>query len=332
MTKTFTFGPEEFWYIKLRESDDRGESKKPAEAWGGFSTEFETNDRVYSYEQTREMDHSNFAIVGYIGDKLLVVIDADCHDVDDFDPDLLLRPTDGVPVVKSEKPGRDIPGFHFYTLLDEEVKISGAQSWIDIKADQKGHVVSPWHNDQYIIVDDQDFESFPNVIELNRGFEYDERNLVTTNASYATEYGGDIDLPDEPPEELPLCLRKALEERMKIPRDGSHPNPWIVDSITGRRLVAFGYNKSEAMGLLQEYPPQDSWDERETSYQLDQLYSKQLRPDGWDSLVSYNIVTNEEGCDCKFCGSLHEEHITVPQNELIAQQSYSESPFAGGDD
>lgn len=320
MPGTYPFTPEHFWYIKLREFGDRGDRKKPAEAWGGFSIPFDENDSVYSFEETEQLDHSNFAIVGYRGEPTLVVIDVDCHVLDDFDPDLLLRPTDGVPVVKSVKPDRDMPGFHLYALLEEEVKVQGAHSFIDVKADMKGHVVSPWHNEQYVVVEEQDFQTFPNVTELNRDFEYDGKNLITSNAQYATEYGGKIELPDEPPEEMPTCLRRSLEARMTIPRDGSHPNPWKIDSILGRRLVAFGYNKTEAMGLLEEYPPQDGWDARESSYQMDQLFAKQLHPDTWDSLVSYGILEDDEGCDCKFCdkvfGYIGDAEASVPDNTL----------------
>lgn len=308
------FEPSNFWFIKLRDSEDRGERKKPAEAWGGYSIPFSENDKVYSWEQTNEMSHDNFAVVGFDGYEELVILDVDCYKIDDFDPDLLLRPDDGVPIVKSESDRRDVPGFHFYCLLiDNEVKVKGGKEYVEVKANSKGHAVSPWHNDDYIVVHDTSLDKFSSIIDINSAFEYDGDDIITSTNRYTTEFGSyDVDHFESPPMSRPTCLTRALEARQNIPRDGSHPNPWYVDSVVGRRLVAFGYSKSAAMSLLERYPPQDGFSSRESAYQMDQLYRKELSPDKPQRLHEVGIM--DQRCGCFFCEKHEDWSDVVPSD------------------
>lgn len=327
MARRYEFDPSKFWYIKLRDYGDRGERKKPAEQWGGYSIPFDENDNVYSFDETVELDHDNFAIVGYRhSEHQLVVIDVDCHDIHGFDSSELLRPDDGSPIVKSIHPDRDIPGFHFYTLLsDTDKSVQGAQSYIDIKANKKGHVVSPWHNDQYQIVKKCDIDVYPNVTELNRVFEYDGQTLLTSRTEYTGDFGNDWEVPDDPPRKPPGCLRKCLEARRDIPRDGSHDNPWKVDSAAGRRLVALGYTKDHAMRLLEKYPPQDGFDPKETAYQLDMLYQKQLHPESNKTLRRLGILGEEEFCGCWLCDEYRTDEVEQEILDLVLPDEFHTS-------
>lgn len=301
----YEFHPKKFWFIKLRDYGNRGERKKPAEAWGGYSTDFEENDNVYSYMETVKSPHKNFAIVGYKDENhQLVVLDLDSHKIDDFDPTKMNRPLDGVPIIKSVKEGREIPGFHFYILLsDKELSIQGAQDYVDIKANKKGHVVSPWHNDDYVLAKQSRMSPFPNVTELNRVFDYDGKALMSSRYEYSGELDDDVDFEPKtcPPNELPKCIKDLLTMRRDIPRDGTYQNPWKLDSALGRRLVAHGYEKSRAMNFLENYPPQDGYDERESSYQLDLLYQKQLIPESTSTLRELGVFDEDEWCACDVC-------------------------------
>lgn len=298
-----------FWYIKLRQSGDRSDRKKPAESWGGYMTDFSENAMVYTWEQTQAMAHSNFAIIGHRGPHQLVVIDVDCYKIDDFDWSDIEVPDQEVSIVRSDSDKRDIPGYHFYCLIQEdEADISGAKPYIDIKANRKGHAVSPFHNDDYSIVNSVELHPFVEVEELNQAFSLQGENIVTSDTKYAT-YQGDFDfeIPDDPPEDMPDCLRKTLQMRRDIPRDGSFSDPWRLDSIVGRRLVAYGYSKTQAMEFLREFPPQDGFDERESSYQLDKLYQKKLNPDSLDNIRE--LAGDELNCHCNICHLNKQENL-----------------------
>lgn len=293
--------PNDFWYLKLKQWGDRGTKKEPAEAFGGFDTDFEDNDNIYTYEQTQELDHWNWGVCGYRGDNQLVVVDFDAHQVPDFDSKKVARPTTGISIIKSINEDREIPGFHFYCLVDDpDIDFSAGKDFVDVKANGKGLVVSPYHRDSYELVHDDELQTFIDTGIVD-AFQYDDENLITSQQSYAGGDIEDIDIPDEPPEEIPLCLEKALNARASIPRDGSFDgNPWQVDSVVGRRLVAFGYSKGEALSLLEKYDPRDDYDPKESSYQLDKLYQKELHPDSPQSLVDKNVIDEPE-CDCRFC-------------------------------
>lgn len=325
-----SFTPSQFHYIKLRDYGDRDERKLPLEQWGGYDTDFEENDKIYSYEETHEEDHPNWGIVGIRHDRELVIVDIDAHKVDDFVPADLKRPHEEVTIVKSNHPDRDTPGFHFYLLLEaDETDVSSTKEWIDIKANSKGHVVSPFHNEQYEHVHGKELIEFPNVTEINRHLEYQGELLLTSEDEYTTEFsGGSFEPLEEPPEDIPYCLRKCLVAREAIPRDGSHFNPWKVDSATGRRLVALGYSKREAMTLLEQYGPKDGWDAKETSYQLDMLYQKQLNPESPKTLVELDIFDEDDYCGCEVCASYETDDAS---DAVLPDEIYTDLRDAGLD-
>lgn len=289
--------PSNFWYIKLRDWGDRGNKKMPAESWGGYDTDFSENENVYSFEQTKEENHSSWGIVGHRSNCQIVVIDADIHKLDDFEDDDIQFSPDRTGIIKSHSEERDQHGLHFYVLVEPDIDIKSTKSFIDIKGNQKGHVVSPWHSDYYEITNDPILKSFKTITSLNDSFGYEYETVLTSKNQYSGK-DIDLDIPDESPSDLPSCLEKLLEARMNVPRDGSYQNPWRLDSAVGRRLVGFGYSKAESMSLLNDYPPQDGYDETESSYQMDQLYKKQLQPDSTESLEELGI---EVDCGCQFC-------------------------------
>lgn len=297
----------DFYFIKLRHYGDRGERKLPLEAWGSYDDDFEKLDNVYTFEETLEEDHYNWGIIGYKGDKGLLVIDVDAYKITNFDPEKFSRPTTGVPIVRSVSEEREVPGFHFYCLIEQEGDVSEGPEWVDVKGEvANGHVVSLFDHgdggrDDYELVHDTMFRPFTDVDEVIQSFSYDDKPLVSSRTQYPGSFDGDFDIPDEPPEELPLCLERSLEARASIPRDGTHPNPWKVDSAVGRRLVAFGFSKGEALSLLEEYAPRGSYDERESSYQMDMLYRKELTPESRQSLIQLGILQSNEYCECFIC-------------------------------
>lgn len=299
---------EDFWYIKLNETGQRGFDKQPSESWGGHDADFETNENVYTWDQTQTLDHSNFGIVGSRSEyKQLLIIDFDAHKIDDFDNDDLNVPSDGMTIVGTHGPNRDVPGYHFYLCIeDTDVTVDTPHGFVDLQGDNhKRHVVSPWHEwaSSYEILHDPDhIATYSDVTALNEALTYQDKPFVTVSSSYTVDYDHDgFDRREEPPDNRPICLQRALEARRDIPRDGSHSNPWKVDSALGRRLVGFGYSKEAAMEMLREFPPRDGYDERETSYQMDMLYKKELHPESISSLRDLGIIRDDERCSCEYC-------------------------------
>lgn len=292
------FTPEDFWYIKLIDTDDKGLRKQPATTWGGYDTNFEENPDVYSYDETVVEDHDNWGIIGYRGSEDLLIVDSDAYKEDDLDRHKISVPSDHGPIVRSVSGGD-----HFYLLVSSTANIRSAQDWIDLKGEAaKGHAVSPFHSDDYDVVREREMWFYDHVSEINEAYDYAGDPLVTDERHWGAAPGGGFDILDEPPDEMPHCLKKALEARRQIPRDGTFSgNPWQIDSIVGRRLVALGYSKAEAMSLLEEYEPKDGFDARESSYQMDMLYRKELTPDSFSTLVSAGVFDDSDRCSCQVC-------------------------------
>lgn len=318
--------PSNFWFIKLRDYGSRGERKLPLEQWGGYDTDFEENEDVYTYAETKKSGHTNWGVCGYRGDGQVLIIDFDAYKVDDFDPDEAGIPSPRPPIVKSIDEDREVPGFHFYVHLeDEDVDFATAHEHVEVKGNGSGHAVSPWHSDEYQIANDVEIISFFDN-EVIENFTYDGKNLVGSSQSYSYSGEVDIDIPDDPPEDMPLCLEKCLERRANVERHTG--NPWVIDSMVGRRLVAFGYSKEEALSLLREYEPRDGYDQQESIYQMDQLYRKELYPDSHDSLAEYGIDASE--CTCQYCGGdqtivaedpVHFSEFEIDEKEHLIMQS-----------
>jgi len=303
--------PDKFWYIKLRDHGTRGERKIPAEPWGSYTDDFEDLDNVYTYEETQTHTHGNYGIVGTrVENQKLIVVDVDTHDIPEFDEDLLGFDVNRVPFVRSRKP--DGPsGYHGYYVaqrISEEITIEPAQSWVDVKAHDQGHVVSPFHeNEWYDSLNDAELYQIYDHDEVNLTFSYDDRDLVQPTSTREFE---SLDVPDDPPREIPSCVHELLQHRRDLDRSRTDIDPFKLDTAVGIRLVAFGYSIEDAMSLLREYPPEDGFDERESRYQLELLYKKQLYPHSRASLDEIGVQLSP--CTCQHCDTRSDLVATNP--------------------
>jgi len=294
--------PGDFWYIRLREHGDRGEQKRPAGSWGGYDQDFESADTVHTYEETQELDHSRFGIVGHQEchrNRRLIVIDADCYKADDFDPDKFRWPEGHTSVIKSIAPERDIPGFHFYVLFDSDEEIYPEFDWIDIQCDGNSHVVSPWHCEGYELVWNTELKTFRTVDKLNKAFEYDDEPIVREQAR--STHSGEYQIPDETPDELPDCIGKLAAIRgdkgTRETYTGSN-GPFSVDTHLGQLLVANGYDMEEAISVFAEHPPPDGYDEETTQEHLKRLYRKHQNGELQPPVGALEPEIDPAECDC----------------------------------
>lgn len=296
--------PSDFWYIKLRENGSRGDRKKPAESWGSYSDDFRELDNVYTWEETQEKaPNGNWGIVGYNGREELLVIDADLYkvadEIDDVDK-LKLPDQSGFGLVFSEEQGREVPGVHIYVLLQDGDGINSNYGWVDLKGEvAKGHSVSPFHTDNgYRLSDDErtkELSVYTDVHSVNDMFTWGDTPLLKHREVFRQNY----EIDKEPPDDMPKCYRKALEQRAGIPRDGTFGgNPWKVDSYAGMLGVAHGYDIEEMMDHMAEYDPNDGYDPDRTRSQLEYLFQKKLSPPSIGALRAQGILTPEESCGC----------------------------------
>lgn len=293
--------PQEFWYIKLLQHAPRGNRKQPLDAWGGYDTEFHSNEDIYSYEETVNSPHDNWGIVGYRGDPELLVADIDFYKTDKEPADFSVP--DEVGIVKSVKPDRDDDGVHIYLLVEEGVpEINAKYGWMDLKGEYaKGHVVSPFHgNSQYEHTKDWEARSFMDVDTLNKVFQLNGQGVLEGSSGYSDSYSFNRD--EEAPDEIPKCYERALQQRASIPRDGTFDgNPFLVDAHAAMLGVAHGYSKEELMTHFKTFYPKDGWDGQETEYQLDLLLQKELMPPSITTLRKDGIFGPDEICSDDKC-------------------------------
>jgi len=305
--------PENWWYIRLLDSDDRGKRKRPENAWGGHSIPYEENEQVYTYEETQELDHDHFGIVGHQGDNFGLVVDIDAYKVDDFNIDDLKRPYDCA-IVKSVAENRDRPGYHFYVRSENRVSLDPAVDWVDLQVLGNTHVVSPFHEGGH------NYEMINNSIPISRTcerfselFEYEGESLIHFDPDSKEtdkrvrddprEEGQGFEFSGEAPEELPLCAATLAQIR-KDP-DVQYSNElgdFGLNTHLGQVLIENGYSMEECLEVFEEYSPSYGYNEEKTRNHLKRLYRKH---ESGDLHPPYNALLPEvkiQKCDCEVHG------------------------------
>jgi len=291
--------PSNYWFIRLRETGSRGDKKRPADSWGGHGQEFETANSVFTYKQTLEMDHSRFGVVGYRGEHRLIVIDADCYKMGDFEKSRLQFPAGNCGLVESVAPDRE-SGFHFYIFIESEQQLHPNFDWIDVQ--DNDHVVSPWHCEGYELLHEPELTPF-DIESVVDQFEYDGESLVIGERQISAE---PVEVPDSAPDELPLCARTLAHIRQDSDKRNQYTadsGPFSVDTHLGQVLIANGYDLEDTDTVFAEYPLPDGYNQSETRDQLQRLIRKHKNGDLHPPYAALEPEVDIDECDCAIHGS-----------------------------
>lgn len=268
----------------------------------------EENPHLDTYDQT-DPDGEYLVVAHRDGYFLDIDIDVEeGHDTHvDFDVEELDPPHQAL-FFSSPSGGR-----HIVLRLSEAFQGLNSIPGVDLQSDIRGNrgmFTSPFHNDDYEILQEGDTSVwFDGTLEGLDLEEYSQElvfgaQLLDFDDSFDTDF--ELEIDEEPPDEMPTCLHELLVARKTI-SDDDDINAWKVDSAAGRRLVAFGYDFESSIDLLGEYPPRDGFDERESRYQMRLLYQKELHPDNRSTIRRYGVELSS--CNCRFCGHSKDDFI-----------------------
>lgn len=318
---------EKLHFLKSRGLDDR----RPAEKWGGYSTDLEANPNVYSHEEVAESNHEGWLVNGYRnGENMkhhLLVFDLDVYKAPDgFDPDRVTVPED-TPIVKSQS-----GGLHVYFVVSSPAKAQESDFKlqdhvpfdIDIRGEYvKHHVVAPADipgvGGGYELVNDADIQHVFTPAEAAKrvqvdgepALRYDPGGVAGSSAGYERE---DLD----PPEELPKCYGAGLSLRAEAPEDPDL-NTHKVNVLTALAGLASGYDVKTVVEHFVEdfYPGAASHADRDrTRYQVEHIARKldsgEYSPPSIESLRKYGILPLDESCNCGLPGHDGNEHEKSP--------------------
>lgn len=317
------------WFIKLPEDTD---TKAPKGfPWGGYSTNFEENDDVYTAEEVAASRHSRWGICGinaqpeWPTSPNLIVVDIDTYE--DGAPSLSEIGISGdalmagiEPVIVESQSG----GVHIYGLVDEppvnESEFNFPE-WVDLRGEAvKQHVVAPREvpgndADKYTIRNEASipefgsYSAFAELLTMDGGatqlIEY--TGAMSQNVT-TPEYGGDA------PEDMPMCYRQALAARADEEFRDQHGNPWKVDTLAGQLGIALGYDVETVADHFEASPKAGNaseFDRNLTISHLERLVRK-MRGDGGEDLRApsaltlrgHGILDAGDSCSC----NLHDHH------------------------
>lgn len=170
----------------------------------------------------------------------------------------------------------------------------------------KGEHVEVYTDRRYFTVTEDELPASAGVIkhiELAR--------LRGVIEAHSPSYDGDfeIEIPDEPPESMPLCALKLASTRsdQRARKQYRAANgPFSVDTHLGQVLIANGYSIEEATEVFADYPkngdPSD-FDINITHEHLERLYRKQLSGDLTPPRSAIeNAGLDISSCDCAIHG------------------------------
>lgn len=286
----------------------------------------EQNPHLLTFDET-DPDEEYLVVAHKHGYFLDIDIDVEeGHDAHvDFDIEQLDAPH-GALFFSSPSGGR-----HIVLTLSEEFQGLNGKHGIDLQSDIRGTLgmfTSPFHNNEYTVIQDGDTEVWwDGTLEGLEMEEYTQEEvfgvkLLQFSDDFDTDF--DIEVDEESPDNMPSCLHELLHLRRDINREETNINTFVVDSAIGMRLVAFGYDYDESIDILQEYPPQDGFNEQTTRYQLRKLYQKELHPHSRSTLNNEGIELSS--CSCRFCNNsdefiaedpVHADDWTVEANETV---------------
>lgn len=306
------FPYEELYYLKARGPDD----KQPADAWGGYSQDFEDASCVYTHDDV-EMFPSSHWLVNGIRDldrmtRHLLVFDIDIHKAPDgFDDDRVSLQAD-TPVVRSQN-----GGLHVYFIVNQtepgkesdfEVAV-GLPFDIDIRGEfVKHHVVAPnaipGVSGGYELEQDTSIKAYFDPAEAARQIYFDGEPALSYDPA-GRRHGSGYDRGEiDPPVSLPKCYGAGLELRKKAPED-NNLNTHKVNVLTALCGLAAGYDTDTVVDLfVEEYYPgdPDRADRERTEYQVEHLARKldngEYDPPSVSTLQDYSILPDEEWCKC----------------------------------
>ncbi|MCU4971848.1 hypothetical protein OB955_03735 [Halobacteria archaeon AArc-m2/3/4] len=323
-------------FIELR----GGDSKLPAQKWGGYNQDFDDAEHVHTHEEVEGHPSEEWGVVDCEdfenGSLSLLIFDIDVHKApEDFDESRLDVP-EGTLMTRSQNGGfhayykvhfprgeLNEGDFHFAENLPFDIDIRGSAV--------SHHVVAPADipgvGGEYEIVNNNPVTAVFEPTAACEGIsldgepaiEYDERKRVDI----------DFDRPAEPPEDMPTCYHAGLSLRAAAP-DDSNLNTHKVNVLTALCGLAAGYDAEEvASHMCGEYAPQDGdtdlSDQEETEYQVQHIESMldggQYSPPALSTLRAAGILDDGESCgeDCEI-----EMHDTRSQSERDAAETVAE--------
>lgn len=323
-------------FIELR----GGDSKLPAQKWGGYNQDFDDAEHVHTHEEVEGHPSEEWGVVDCEdfenGSLSLLIFDIDVHKApEDFDESRLDVP-EGTLMTRSQNGGfhayykvhfprgeLNEGDFHFAENLPFDIDIRGSAV--------SHHVVAPADipgvGGEYEIVNNNPVTAVFEPTAACEGIsldgepaiEYDERKRVDI----------DFDRPAEPPEDMPTCYHAGLSLRAAAP-DDSNLNTHKVNVLTALCGLAAGYDAEEvASHMCGEYAPQDGdtdlSDQEETEYQVQHIESMldggQYSPPALSTLRAAGILDDGESCgeDCEI-----EMHDTRSQSERDAAETIAE--------
>lgn len=306
------FGYDRLWYIQLREG-----SKLPRFKWGGYSQDFESAEHVHDHESVVASDWDRWGIVGiqtptHSPDLSLLVLDHDIYKSND--PESEAERVDvpaNAPVVKTGSGGHHIYGavqLPRGSAKESDFQLVHDIDWdVDIRGSLVSHhVVAPGDipgvETEYELVNDKTIPGYLEPGDVENGFSYDGDPLVTYRGERSTP-DVEYDIPEEAPEDLPLCMGRLLNERVK----DDHPNQFKIHTYAGMLGYALGYDTAELLSLfVEEYPYGGGADREKTREHLERLKPKiesgELLPPAEHTLRDFKLISEDESCDCAVHG------------------------------
>lgn len=311
---------EDLYYLKARGADDR----RPAEAWGGYGTPLQENDKVYTAEEVEMLPCTDWLLNGIAdGEHMshqLLIFDLDVYKApDDFDIDRITVP-DNTPIVKSQR-----GGLHIYFAVntaergqESDFQIADELPFgIDIRGEYvKHHVAAPSDLpgvvSSYELVQDATISHVFDPAEAAATIEFDGEPAITHKSSTDGVGGGYERDEIDPPADLPKCYAAALSLRQEAPED-NNLNTHSVNVHAALCGLGSGYSVEKVVDhFVDEYYPGDPAhaDRERTTYHVEHIAEKldsgQYAPSAVGTLQDVGILPHDEHCTCGLPGHTRE--------------------------
>lgn len=316
------FDYEDLWYIEIRGEGD----KRPKEKWGGYSQDFEAADCVYSYDEVRESDETNWAIVG-IRDRAhtrrsVLTFDIDIHKApEEFNPSDISVP-ESWPLTRTQSGGLHTSVVVLQprgTAKESDFEMTNDLGFdIDIRGSfVSHHTVAPADipgvGGPYKLVRDRRIPGWTPE-EAAAAIKYKGEPLL----EYKPErFEGDgatvsVERAEDAPDDMPTCYARALAAREADGRPEGYKNDHEVNRHAAILGAYAGYSADEQVTHFKQHPPNGNpaafdadMTRRAIEGTIQKIDADDLAPVSVTTLRKVGLFDGEETCDadCPIHGS-----------------------------